>query len=157
MTDTRIPTEHRPRVWLEDGLCRIEFSAGVTINREMVEYVFRRRLLLMQQAGERHKLLVTTAGRVAGMDYDASRLSVSLRISETVAACAVVTASPAMRMIVAPFVLMYRPKYPIRLFPDEATARGWLATIPGAAVPPARTTPESIHGQTESLVDEDRT
>lgn len=129
--DSHIPAAHRPRVWFEDGLCRIDFIPGVQVNRHIVEYVFQERLKLFRQTGTgiRHKLLVTSAG-TAGIDYEASRMSISVRISETVIACAVVTESPAMRMIAAPFVLMFQPRYPIRLVPDQTAGRDWLREFP---------------------------
>lgn len=128
--DNRNDFDTAVQVWLEDdGVCRIAFTPGVQVSGDMVEHIFRRRLLLMKGPGEKHKILVSGA-RVSGMDYNASRLSVSARISGTVAACALIAESPAMRVIATPFIMMFRPRYPIRLCPDEATARRWLAEQP---------------------------
>ena len=103
---------------LRNSVCRIAFTPGVQVSGDMVEHIFRRRLLLMKGPGEKHKILVSGA-RVSGMDYNASRLSVSPRIANTVSACALIAESPAMRMIAAPFIMMFRPRYPIRLCPDR--------------------------------------
>lgn len=127
--DSRNEHDAAVRVWLEDGVCRIAFTPGVQVSGELVEHIFRRRLQLMSHAGEKHRILVTGA-RVSGMDYRASQLSVSPRISATIVGCALIAESPAMRMIAAPFILMFRPRYPIRLCPDEAAARRWLAELP---------------------------
>ncbi|MFZ5756218.1 MAG: hypothetical protein ACOY3X_04910 [Pseudomonadota bacterium] len=128
MTDSRKPLDQCVQVSLDGDICRIVFMPGVQVTGDLVEHIFHRRMALMG-SDTQHRLLVT-GSRLAGLDYDASRLAVSPRISANIAACAVVTVSPALRVIAAPFVLMFRPRYPIRLFPDEISARAWLADPP---------------------------
>lgn len=125
-----IPPELRPRVFLRDGLCHIEFVPGTRVDQDMVEYVFHQRLRLMP-AGVRRQRLLVRGNRVLALDYAASRLSASRRIADTVTACAVISESALERGIAALFVNLFRPPYPFRLFQSAGEAEQWLATFPG--------------------------
>lgn len=126
---TQIPADERPRVYLRDGICCIDFAPGTRITQEMVEYVFHQRLRLMPAHVQKQKTLVT-GNRVLSLDYSASRLSVSKRIADTLIACAVISDSALERGIAALFTNLFRPPYPFRLFANRDDAERWLATIP---------------------------
>lgn len=126
-----IPQGQRPRIYLRDGYCCIDFVPGTRIDQAMVEHVFHQRLRLMKDGLGRQRLLVT-GNRVLALDYSASRLSSSKRIADTVIACAVISDSALERGIAALFVNLFRPPYPFRLFARKDEAERWLAGFPDA-------------------------
>jgi len=129
MCPSTIPAEQRPRIYLRDGFCCIDFVPGTRIDQEMVEYVYHQRLRLMKDGMRRQRMLVT-GNRVLSLDYSASRLSVSKRISDSLIACAVISDSALERGIAALFTNLFRPPYPFRLFARKENAERWLATFP---------------------------
>lgn len=124
-----LPNEPKPDVFLDQGICRIEFVPGTRISKEMVEHVFHQRLRLMKGGVQRQKLLVA-GNRVLSLDYSASRLSVSKRLADTISACAVISDSGLERGIAALFTNLFKPPYPFQLFATREEALRWLATFP---------------------------
>ncbi len=126
--DTAVITHPKFRIWLRpDGIVHMVLASRTVMTLEdaiaAVEAVTR-------LTGGRRSPLVVDVHDAGQMDR-AGRVEVARR-DDVVSAVAVIVGTPLSRMMGNLFIHVSRPRMPLRLFEDEASALAWLQEFLGS-------------------------
>lgn len=114
-----------PRVW-EDGRGNMQLDWGYNgrVTLDSVRDGRSKRLKISAEA----KPLLIHAEHILGVEIEAQKFAVSDDVSRTTLAMAIVVESDRSRDLARSFIQSQSPKYPVRIFRDEAAAATWLAS-----------------------------